>query len=134
RVRCRTSRIATARTEDTFAAVFDLDGSDAIVTVSGCRATAGRSGLIDVAAAEAQLVADHQLHFAYRVRGLERTPLDLPPPTYTVRDALVSFASLLATGIEPPASLADGVRAVQIAEACYRSAAEDRAVDVPPLT
>ena len=132
RVRCRTSRVATKRTEDNFAAVFDLDGSDAIVTASGCRATAGRSGLIDLAAAEGQLVADHQLHFAYRVRGLERTPVDLPAPTYTVRDALGSFASLLTSGVEPPASLADGVRAVQIAEACYRSAAEDRAVDVPP--
>ncbi len=134
RVRCRTSRVATERTEDNFAAVFDLDGSDAIVTASGCRATTGRSGLIDAACADGQLVADSQLHFAYRVRGLERTPVDLPPPTYTVRDALASFARLLAEGIEPPASLADGVRAVQIAEACYRSAAEDRTVDVPPLT
>jgi predicted dehydrogenase len=119
--------------EDNFAAVFDLAGTEAIVTVSGCRATAGRSGLIDVAAADAQLVADHQLHFAYRVRGLERTPIELPPPTHTVRDALASFAGLLRHGAEPPASLDDGVRAVQIAEACYRSAAEDRAVDVPPL-
>ncbi len=134
RVRCRTTRVATARTEDNFAAVFDLAGTEAIVTVGGCRAPAGRSGLIDVAAADAQVVADHQLHFAYRVRGLERTPIDLPPPTHTVRDALASFASLLRLGTEPPASLDDGVRAVQIAEACYRSAAEDRAVDVPPLS
>jgi predicted dehydrogenase len=133
RVRCRTSRIATVRTEDNFAALFNLDGSDAIVTVSGCRATAGRSSLIDAAAADGQLVADQVLHYAYRVRGLERTPVDLPPPTQTVRDALASFASLVTKGVEPPASLADGVRAVQIAEACYRSAAEDRAVDVPPL-
>jgi predicted dehydrogenase len=133
RVRCRTSRIATVRTEDNFAALFDLEGSDAIVTVSGCRATAGRSSLIDAAAADGQLVADQVLHYAYRIRGLERTPVDLPPPTQTVRDALASFASLVTKGVEPPASLADGVRAVQIAEACYRSAAEDRAVDVPPL-
>ena len=133
RVRCRTTRVATTRTEDNFAAIFDLDGSDAIVTASGCRATAGRSGLIDVASADGQLVADHQLHFAYRVRGLERTALDLPAPTHTVRDALHAFARLIETGTEPPTSLADGVRAVQIAEACLRSAAEDRAVDVEPL-
>ena len=132
RVRCRTSRIATRRTEDNFAAVFDLDGSDAIVTVSGCRATAGRSGLIDAAAADGQLVADHQLHFAYRTRGSERTPIELPPATHTVRDALAAFAELIRTGAEPPTSLADGVRAVQIAEACYRSAAQDGPVDVPP--
>jgi predicted dehydrogenase len=133
RVRCRTSRVATRRTEDNFAAVLDLEGDGAIVTVSGCRATAGRSGLIDVAAAEGQLVADHQLHFAYRVHGLERTALDLPPPTHTVRDALAAFAALLETGAEPPTSLSDGVRSVQIAEACLRSAAADAAVDVAPL-
>jgi predicted dehydrogenase len=133
RVRCRTTRVATVRTEDNFAAVFDLEGSDALVTVSGCRATAGRSGLIDVAGANGQLVADHQLHFGYRVRGLERTDLGLPPPTQTVREVLAAFVRLLAHGEEPLSSLADGVRAVQIAEACLRSAAEDRPVDVPPL-
>jgi predicted dehydrogenase len=133
RVRCRASRVATTRTEDNFAAMLDLDGTKAIVTVSGCRATAGRSGLIDAAAANGQLVADQLLHFAYRVRGVERTPVELPPPTHTVRDALASFVRLVESGVEPPASLADGVRAVQIAEACYRSAAEDRTVDVPSL-
>jgi predicted dehydrogenase len=133
RVRCRTTRIATTRTEDNFAALLDLDGSDAVVSVSGCRATAGRSSLIDAALTDGQLVADQQLHFAYRIRGLERTPIELPPPTHTVRDALADFVRLVRSGVEPPASLADGVRAVQIAEACYRSAAEDRAVDVSPL-
>ncbi len=133
RVRCRTARVATRCTEDNFAAVFDLDDGDSLVTVSGCRATAGRSGLIDVAGAEGQLVADHQLHFAYRVRGLERTPVELPAPAPTVREALVAFANLLQTGARPPISLADGVRAVQIAEACLRSAAQDRPVDVEPL-
>ena len=133
RVRCRTSRVATVRTEDNFAAILDLEGGDALVTVSGCRATAGRSGLIDVASAEGQLVADHQLHFAYRVRALERTPVDLPPATRTVAEALHAFARLLSAGEAPPVSLTDGVRAVQIAEACLRSAAEDRPVDVDPV-
>jgi predicted dehydrogenase len=134
RVRCRTSRIATARTEDNFAAILDLDGSDTLVTASGCRATAGRSGLIEAAAAEGQVVADHQLHFAYRVRGLERSGVDLPPPTQTVREVLTAFARLLATGEKPFASLDDGVRAVQIAEACLRSAAQDgQPIDLAPL-
>lgn len=134
RVWCRTSRIATQRTEDNFAAVLDLAGSDAIVTVSGCRATAGRSGLVDVACAEGQLVADHQLHFGYRTRGLERTPLDLPVATQTVLEVLRSFVRLLETGEAPPVSLGDGARAVRIAEACLRSASEARVVEVagPP--
>jgi predicted dehydrogenase len=129
---CRTARAATVRTEDNFAATLDLAGSDALVTVGGCRATAGRSGLIDVAAANEQIVADHQLHFGYRVRGLERTPITLPPASHTVHEALGSFAGLLAAGTQPPTTLLDGVRAVQIAEACMRSAAAGVPVDVEP--
>ncbi len=133
RVFCRTANAATTQTEDNFAAILTLDGSDALVTASGCRATGGRSGLVDAALAEGQIVADHQLHFAYRVRGLERTAIDLPPATHTVREALGAFARLLATGTTPPVALSDGVRSVQIAEACVRSGTSGRPVDVEAL-
>jgi len=113
-------------------AVLDLEGSEAIVTVSGCRATGGRSGLVDVACAEGQVVADHQLHFAYRTRGLERTAIELPPATQTVCEVLRAFVDLLETGVAPPVSLVDGARAVHIAEACMRSASQSRPVDVAP--
>lgn len=132
RVWCRTTRIATERTEDNFAAILELAGSPALVSVGGCRATMGRSGLVDIATSEGQLVADHQLHFAYRVRGLERMPLELPPPTHTVRLALEAFADLLSEGREPPASVQDGVRSVQIAEACRLSAESGGPIDVDP--
>jgi predicted dehydrogenase len=94
----------------------------------------GRSGLIDAAAAEGQLIADHQLHFGYRVRGLDRTPLDLPPAAHTVRLAIEAFAALLTDGREPPTSLLDGVRSVQIAEACARSGDSGAAVEVDRTT
>lgn len=133
RVVCRTSRIDTVRTEDNFTALLALDGSDALVSVNGCRATAGRSGLIDLAAAEGQLVGDHQLHFAYTTRGLERTPLALPEPSMTVRAVLESLVALIERGIEPPARIEDGVRAVQIAEACMASAQSGTPVEVAPI-
>jgi predicted dehydrogenase len=133
RVWCRTARAVTQRTEDNFAATLDLAGSDALVTVSGCRATRGRSGLIDVACADAQVVADHALHVAHRIRALERTPIDLPPPAHTVLAALESFAARLERGMAPPTTLTDGVCSVMIAEACMRSAAEGRPVDVPAV-
>jgi predicted dehydrogenase len=78
-------------------------------------------------------VADHQLHWAYRTRGLERTNLDLPPATFTVREVLTSFEALLRQGVPPPVGLEDGARAVQLAEACATAAALGRAVDVPDL-
>ena len=115
-------------------AVLELEGSDALVAVNGSRSTAGRSGLIDVAAAGGQLVGDHALGFAYGVRGLERTPLPLTEPVPTVREALRAFARLVLNGDPPPVTLEDGARAVLIAEACRRAAASHSAVSLEPAT
>ena len=134
RVSCRTARAVTRRTEDNFMAILELDGSPALVAVNGSRATAGRSGLIDMAGEAGQLVGDHALGFAYAVRGLDRTPLAVPPPVQTVRAVLESFVRLIETGEAPPVGIEDGARAVQIAEACLASAASGAPVPVPPLT
>ena len=130
---CRTARVRTVRTEDNFAAVLRLAGSDTVVAVSGCRATRGRSGLIDLAGDEGQLVGDHQLGFAYAVRGLERASLEVAEPVPTVREVLRAFARLVLDGEPPPATLEDGARAVFIAEACRRSAESGTPVTVGGL-
>ena len=130
RVWCRATRVNTARTEDNFLAVLELEGSDALVAVSGSRSTAGRSGLIDVAGAHGQLLGDHALGFAHAVRGLERTPIPVGEPVPTVREALRSFVRLILDAEPPPATLEDGARAVAIAEACLASAATGRAVSL----
>lgn len=134
RVWCRTMRVNTRRTEDHFNALFELEGSTAQVAVNGSRATRGRSGLIDVACEEGQLLADHQQHWAHTVVGLERTPLGLPPPAMTVREVATAFAALVRDGTPPPTSIEDGARSVLIAEACLRAASRDGgAVDVERL-
>jgi len=133
-VQCRTARAVTTRTEDQFLAIMTLAGSDALVSVSGCRATRGRSGLIDAACAEAQLVGDHQQHWLHEVRGLARAPLDVGASVPTVREALGAFVALVQRGEPPPVALEDGARAVAIAEACRRSgAASGATVAVEPL-
>jgi len=133
RVVCRTAKANTIRTEDNFAALMVLDGSDALVCVNGSRATLGRSGMIDAACEAGQIVGDHQQHVAVTVRGLERTPLPLPAPAMTVRAVLESLVALLDRGEPPPAALEDGVRSVQIVDACRASAAGGGWADVPPL-
>ena len=123
RVTCRVARVDTRNTEDNFVALLELEGSQALVAVSGSRATRGRSGLIDIACAEGQLVGDHVHGFAYAVRGLERTPIAVPEAVPTVREVLRAFVRLVRHGEAPPATLEDGARAVLIAEACLASAA-----------
>ena len=122
-VTCRSTRVVTRRTEDNFVAILELAGSDAIVTVSGCRAAGGRSGLIDVACEGGQVVADHVLGFAYEVQGTVRSPLPLDEPVPTVREVLRSFVALVRDGASPGVEVEDGARAVLIAEACLASAA-----------
>jgi predicted dehydrogenase len=123
RVFCRVARVQTRHTEDNFLALLELEGSAALVAASGSRSTQGRSGLIDIACAEGQLVGDHLHGFAYAVRGLERTPIALPDPVPTVREVLRAFVRLVRHGEAPAATLEDGARAVLIAEACLASAA-----------
>lgn len=130
RVSCRVARVVTQRTEDNFLATLELAGSSALVAVGGSRSTGGRSGLIDIACADGQLIGDHTNGFAYSIRGVERTPIVLPPPVHTVREALRAFVRLVLDGKPPPASLEDGARAVMIAEACLLSAAAGLPVEV----
>lgn len=134
RVWCRATRVTTTRTEDNFTAILELAGSATQVGVSGCRATAGRSGLIDAAGTDGQLLADHQQHWLQTAVGLQRTPIELPPAAATVREVLVAFADLIERGVQPRTSLEDGAHSVRIAEACMRSAAAGgREMPVGPL-
>jgi predicted dehydrogenase len=130
RVWCRTASTHTTRTEDNFTATLELEGSPALVTVSGCRDTTGRSGLIDAAATGGQLVGDHQQHWAHEVHGLSRTALAIGDPVPTVREALQALAALLVDGIPPCTTLEDGVRSVLVAEACRRAAATTGPIEV----
>ncbi len=135
RVWCRSTRVTTTRTEDNFNAILELVGSPTQVGVSGCRATAGRSGLIDAAGTSGQLLADHQQHWLQTAVGLQRTPVELPTAAPTVREVLAAFADLIQHGTQPRTTLEDGAHAVRIAEACMRSAAADgREMPVGPLS
>jgi myo-inositol 2-dehydrogenase/D-chiro-inositol 1-dehydrogenase len=133
RVWCRTARVDTRHTEDNFSALLELEGGLPLVSVTGSRSTGGRSGLIDAAGATGQLVGDHALGFAYAVRGLERTPLEVPAPVPTVREALRAFVRVVLDGEPPAVTLEDGARAVLIAEACRRAGETGDPVVVPPL-
>ena len=107
--------------------------TETLVAVGGSRATAGRSGLVDAACRDAQMVGDHQQHWLHTVRGLERTPVPLDDPAPTVREVTRAFARLVLHGEQPPVAPEDGARAVLIAEACRRSGETGTPVDVPAL-
>jgi predicted dehydrogenase len=122
RVWCRTVQIITRETEDSFAMTCQLSDSSLVATIAGSRAMGGRVGLIDLAGARGHLLADHVHGFVHLVRGTERLALPVPFPVPTVRETLGAFARALREGTSFPISIEDGLRAVAIVDAAYRSA------------
>jgi len=79
------------------------------------------------------LIADHVLNTAQLVEGTTVTPLPVPEPIPTVRAVLADFVAALQRGTPMPIPLEEGLRAVALAEACYRAATSGRAECVPLL-
>ncbi len=122
KVLCRINRVFTRDTEDNFSAMMTFEKSLIIASVMGSRATEGRSGLIEVAGEKGQFIADHVHNYLYEVRGMKRRPIELGDPVPTVYEALKVFYDGLYREVPFPVSVEDGMIAVAIAEACYRSA------------
>ncbi|HEU5393306.1 MAG TPA: Gfo/Idh/MocA family oxidoreductase, partial [Candidatus Methylomirabilis sp.] len=125
---CRTARARSRHTEDTFAAILTLSGPPDLAVVTNSRAAGGRSGRIVAVGQAGQLAGDVAAGTLTLVRGRDQTPIPLPPSAPTVREVLRAFARTLQGGTPVPVSAEEGARAVAVAEACARSAAEGRPI------
>jgi len=125
RVAATAARVCTRDTEDNFAAAVEMDDGMRAV-LGGSRATAGRSGAIELAGRDGQLVGDHVHALAARLVGTTRTALEVGAPVMTVPAVLQELVDALAARRAPAITLADGASAVAIAEGCYRSLASGR--------
>jgi predicted dehydrogenase len=119
-VSCEMNSVVTRRTEDNFCATIRMQDAT-LASVVGSRASQSRCGGIEVAAERGQLVGDHVLRTASRVEGTKVTPIPLPPAVMTVLETVRDFAAALRDGLPMPIPLEEGLRAVAIAEACYRA-------------
>jgi predicted dehydrogenase len=122
RVWCRTVQIVTRETEDSFVMTCQLSNPSVVATVAGSRAMGGRVGLFDLAGDRGHLLADHVHGFVHLVRGTERLALPVPSPVPTVRETLGAFIRAMREGTPFPISIDDGLRAVAMVDAAYRSA------------
>ncbi|MBI4516490.1 MAG: Gfo/Idh/MocA family oxidoreductase [Deltaproteobacteria bacterium] len=133
RVSCEMSAVVTRRTEDNFAAAIRMRGGSVLASVVGSRATNSRSGGIEVSGERGQLIGDHVLRLAYRIEGTSVTPLPVGPTAMTVCEVVRDFAAVLRQARPLPIPLAEGLRAVAIAEACYHASQAGQAVAVENL-
>jgi len=75
-----------------------LSNPSLVAAIAGSRAMGGRAGLIELAGARGQLLADHVHGFVHLVRGPERLTLPVPSPVPTVRETLGAFVRAPARG------------------------------------
>jgi predicted dehydrogenase len=131
-VTCQMQAVHTRRTEDNFVATVRLPGG-ALATVSCARTAGARNGHIEASGERGTLFGDHVLNHAERVVGTTVEPLPVGKATPTVREVLRDFVDALRNGTPMPISLADGLRAVAVADACYAAARSGETVAVASL-
>lgn len=133
-VYCEMKSRVTTETEDNFTMLCQLidpaTRHEIAGAVAGSRSTASRSGLIELSGEHGQLVGDHHHGFAYLLTGSERISLPIEPAVPTVREVIQAFVDGLQKGTAFPITPEDGLWAVAIAEACYRSAESGQRVQV----
>jgi predicted dehydrogenase len=107
--------------EDSFVSILRLTGG-MLSTIDNTRTTASRSGRIELVAERGQLVGDHVHHRLMEIQGARMREVVLPPPAHTVRECLEAFTAAV-RGERPVAiPLSEGLRAVEIVDACRLSA------------
>jgi predicted dehydrogenase len=122
----------TRNVEDMAWARFRLSsGTRCYVEVS--RVSAGRSCRVEAIGARGQLHADVQQSVLTRIEGRNVIDREEVPDRPTLIAALEKFAQSLTTGSKMPVTGEDGLRAVAMAEAAYRSASELRPIAVSGL-
>lgn len=131
RLFCLTDAIVTRNIEDFFSAEVALAGTGVRCSLEVNKCSAARSEPVDLTGDCGQLVGDARTAELIHIGTRGRARLDIGGPVQTVRAALSDFAGCLAQGRPLPIQLGEGLRAVQIAEACYASAGEGRFVEVP---
>jgi predicted dehydrogenase len=130
RVWCQTRRVLNPVLEDLASAVLTLKGSGALCTLEVSKVSGGRTGTITVVGEEGQLVADFIQGTLTKVVGRRRRNLVVRGTEHTIKAVLEDFSRSVRGFGQPPVTGRDGLQAVRIAEACYRSASEGRPVEL----
>ena len=131
RVSCFTNQVFSRYMEDSFAALLTLKSGSVLCHLDSCRFAGGRTGRIELVGEKGQLAGDLIHNFACRIESRQSASIPVPPPVNTVCAVLKAFTDCLQQGTEPPISGLDGLRAVEVAWACRRSAQLGEPVDLP---
>jgi len=130
---CRARRILNPAHEDFFAAsaVLARTGIHADLEVS--KYTQSRSCRIEVVGNSGQFFGDYWNHRLFHTGGRAERAWALSPEVFTIEATLRDFCRRLLDGREMPITVDDGLRTLEIAEACYASARTDSMITLPTV-
>jgi predicted dehydrogenase len=129
RVYCEAQKIYNKHLEDGFVAIINLKNGIKVV-VDCARFTLGRSGRIELVGEKGQLAGDYIQHKLQLISNGRQYDLPLPEPVHTVKQALIAFTHCVLKDKPPPITGLDGLRGMQVAEACYTSLEQGQPVEV----
>jgi predicted dehydrogenase len=120
--------------EDVFLARGELDDGT-LVSLEVSKFGITRGGFLEVVGEEMSLVADYQFGGIRLVRGreVEAIPCDASPPTLPLVLEAWMRCELDPARPAPPVTATDGLRTLEVVEACYRSERERREVRIAEL-
>jgi predicted dehydrogenase len=120
RVYCEMQRVYNRHLEDGFVAILTLNSG--IKAVLDCaRFSGGRSGRIELIGEKGQLVGDYVKRQLQLNSNGEEYNLSLPEAAHTVERTLSAFTDCVLNDKLSPITGLDGLRGIQVAEACYAS-------------
>jgi predicted dehydrogenase len=123
---CTARCIENPHHEDVFKVQATLRGSDVLVALEVAKATQSRSSNLELVGEHGQLWVDYQTDAVTLVAGNQRTTLREPGVVYTIPLLLQDFARRVASAKSMPITARDGVRTLEVVDACYRSATSGR--------
>lgn len=128
-VRAEMSRRRTQQVEDLAHLRFTL-ASGALCFVELSRVSGGRLCRAEAVGQKGQLIADVGTSTLTRIEGWKVVEVEAVPDRPTIEPVLEAFARSLTDRMPVPVSGEDGLRAVAMAEAAYRSAAQHQPVQI----
>ncbi len=132
RVMAVTGRRCNRVLEDLLLVLVELDNG-VVGTVDCSKVGRARSGRYEFVCSEGQLVGDQVHNSCARIVGMDVQSMDCGKPVGTIIPLLRDWQRFLSGRAANPIPGSEGLRAVQICEACLRSARSDSWVDVPPV-
>jgi scyllo-inositol 2-dehydrogenase (NAD+) len=126
KVYCLAHRMENPFHEDLFKVQATLREHDALIALEVAKCTQSRSSSLEIVGERGQLWVDYHVDQTVFVQGEQQTILRRAGPEPTLPHLLRDFAQRLADLDPMPITVHDGVRTLEVVEACYRSLAESR--------